>query len=141
MSASPFPQGVSLDALTPRPEESTALARLRTVIGEQAAKVHGRDLQKMGARAAAGFRAQFHQEPPRVMESHPELGGPIAVFCYPGPVAVACLDEAIKTVLALSDYKAPPPPSAAGQQVPAEPWRPAWLAKMTEERGKGAMEL
>lgn len=137
LSDGPFPQGVALDALRPRPEETTVLGRLRFRIGPvKADSTPGRDLQRIGARVASRFRKQYAQEPPRVLENHPALGGDVSVFCYPGLIAVALLDEAIETVLTLEyGYVAPPPPPGHKpppewtKPPPATPWQPDWLKK------------
>jgi hypothetical protein len=117
----PFPRGVALDTLRPRPEDTTILGRLRTKLGPvKADKIPGRDLQKIGAHAAARFRKLWNQEPPRVQEDHPELGGSIAVFCYPGETACKSLDEAIDAVFYYEyAYNAPSAPLESRLIFPA----------------------
>jgi hypothetical protein len=79
--------------------------------------------QNIGTRAALAFRSTFGQEPPKLWEYNADVpkddspSGWVAVAFYPGP-ALALLDEAIDTFLALEAQPAPP--------IPALPPRCPW---------------
>lgn len=100
----------------------TALARVRETLGRD---LDNELMKDIGARAAKSFRAQYKQDPPRVVENHPELAvygksGLIAVFAYPGE-SVRFLDEAIRGVSTMASFVYTPPPLPGYQPPPVPP--------------------